>query len=132
MTQISAELGWKIDSISPVFWDFLDRLVANSRLVIDRPTGSAHPHYPSLIYPMDYGYLEETVTIDGGGLDVFRGSLADPVLDALALTVDLEKRDAEIKLLLGCTPAEEQVVLDFLNGYSMRACLLRREDHSGE
>ena len=37
------------------FWEALDRLAANSRLVIDRPQGSAHPRYPDLIYPYDYG-----------------------------------------------------------------------------
>ena len=32
------------------FWDALDKLVANSEIVIDRPKGSAHPRYPELIY----------------------------------------------------------------------------------
>jgi len=108
------------------FWDFLDHLVSESRLVIDRPRGSEHPHYPKMIYPLDYGYLHGTTTVDGGGLDVFLGTLPGKALDALALTVDLEKRDIEIKLLLGCSQAEKQIVLDFLNGANMRACLIFR------
>ena len=108
------------------FWGYLDRLVSGSQLVIDRPRGSAHPRFPELIYPLDYGYLEGTTTVDGGGIDLFLGTLPEKSLDALALTVDLEKRDAEIKLLLGCSQAEKQTVLDFLNGTHMRACLIFR------
>lgn len=108
------------------FWRYLDRLVAASQVEIDRPKGSAHPRFPDLIYPLDYGYLQGTTSIDGHGLDVFLGSQADRTLDAVALTVDLAKRDAEIKLLLGCSEDEKHIVLDFLNGASMRACLVRR------
>ena len=98
--------------IDKTFWNFLDHLVSGSQLVIDRPRGSAHPRFPELIYPLDYGYLEGTTTVDGGGLDVFLGTLSVKSLDALAFTVDLEKRDAEIKLLLGCSQAEKQIVFD--------------------
>ncbi len=110
------------------FWSYLDRLVAEHPVVLDRRRGSAHPNYPTLIYPLDYGYLEGTTTVDGGGLDVWVGSLQERLLDAVALTVDLHKRDAEMKLLLGCTEAEKQIILDFLNGDSMRARLVPRAD----
>lgn len=97
------------------FWGYLDRLVSSSRLVIDRPRGSPHPRYPNLIYPVDYGYLEGTTTVDGGGLDVWVGTLPEKSLTALVLTVDLLKRDVEVKLLFGCTEAEQQAILDFHN-----------------
>jgi coenzyme F420-0:L-glutamate ligase / coenzyme F420-1:gamma-L-glutamate ligase len=108
------------------FWRFLDQLVSASQVEIDRPKGSAHPRLPDLIYPLDYGYLQGTTTVDGGGIDLFLGSQAGSLLDALLLTVDLYKRDAEIKLLLGCNEAEKQVALEFSNDASMRACLVRR------
>jgi inorganic pyrophosphatase len=111
---------------TPGFWSFLDRLVAAHPIVIDRPRHSTHPRYPEVVYPLDYGYLDGTTTVDGGGLDVWRGSLPDAHLDAIALTVDLHKADAEIKLLLGCTEAEQQIILDFLNGADMRAMLVTR------
>jgi hypothetical protein len=56
------------------FWTHLDRLIATSRIVIDRPKGTPHPHYPDVIYPVDYGYLDGTTTIDGGEIDVRRGT----------------------------------------------------------
>ncbi len=50
------------------FWTALDTLVGQSEIVIDRPKGSAHPRYPDFIYPVDYGYLKNTVSPDGGAL----------------------------------------------------------------
>lgn len=120
------------------FWDFLDELIAESPVVIDRPKGSPHPGCPDRIYPLDYGYLAGTRAGDGQGVDVWIGSrYSDPVpdrLDAVLLTVDLLKKDIEVKLLLGCTPGEKQVALEFLNGsavdvqeeWKMRALLLER------
>jgi inorganic pyrophosphatase len=110
------------------FWEFLDRLVADNHLVIDRPKGSQHPRYPSMIYPLDYGYLEGTTTVDGGGVDLWLGSLPDRILDSVVLTVDLYKRDAEIKLLLGCTDQDKLTILQFVNANSMRATLVERQD----
>jgi inorganic pyrophosphatase len=54
------------------FWDYLDRMINTSDLVIERPKGSHHPLWPesSIVYPMDYGYLAGTTTVDGGRIDV--------------------------------------------------------------
>jgi coenzyme F420-0:L-glutamate ligase/coenzyme F420-1:gamma-L-glutamate ligase len=108
------------------FWDYLDRLVAGSHLVIDRPQGSRHPRYPSMIYPLDYGYLQDTTTVDGGGIDLWLGSLPGRVLDSVVMTVDLYKRDAEINLLLGCTDQEKLTIINLLNKDDMRATLVPR------
>jgi coenzyme F420-0:L-glutamate ligase/coenzyme F420-1:gamma-L-glutamate ligase len=108
------------------FWDYLDRLVTSSLLVIDRPKGSRHPRYPSMIYPLDYGYLEGTTTVDGGGIDLWLGSLSSQALDSVVMTVDLHRRDTELKLLLGCTDQDKLTILRFLNENSMRATLVPR------
>jgi inorganic pyrophosphatase len=108
------------------FWDLLDRLVAESRVVIDRPKGAQHPRYPELTYPLDYGYLEGSRAGDGAGIDVWLGSIGTRDLSAIVLTVDLLKRDAEIKLLLGCSVEDHQVIVNFLNGQFMRATLIIR------
>ncbi len=111
---------------SPDFWDYLDRLIASQPLVIDRPRGASHPRYPEIVYPLDYGYLEGTASGDGNGIDVWRGASGSRTLSAVALTVDLQKRDSEIKLLLGCSEAELQTILSFHNDNGMRAILVRR------
>ena len=56
------------------FWRALDSLVDNSEIVIDRPKGTAHPKYPDFIYKVDYGYLKNTSSMDGAGIDVWIGS----------------------------------------------------------
>jgi len=38
--------------------------VDSSQLKVDRPKGTSHPRYPELIYPLDYGYLEGTLSAD--------------------------------------------------------------------
>ena len=40
------------------FWTHLDTLIRSSELVIDRPKGFSRPHAPSVVYPLDYGYLQ--------------------------------------------------------------------------
>jgi inorganic pyrophosphatase len=108
------------------FWAYLDQLVATSLVKIDRPGRSQHPRYPEIIYPLDYGYLEGTGAVDGGGVDVWLGSSGVVEITAAILTVDLHKRDVEIKILLGCSKAEMQRILNFHNQTSMRALLVRR------
>jgi len=94
------------------FWTHADRLVAEHPIVIDRPGGSAHPRFPELIYPFDYGYLDGTGAIDGDGVDCWRGSLAEPRVTGAIVTVDTHKADSEVKWLVGCTPEEMQRALD--------------------
>ena len=91
------------------FWRALDSLVDNSEIVIDRPKGTAHPKYPDFIYKVDYGYLKNTSSMDGAGIDVWIGS-GEKKIDAIMCIVDLMKRDSEIKILIGCTEEEKQIV----------------------
>ncbi|TLM89925.1 MAG: inorganic pyrophosphatase [Actinobacteria bacterium] len=108
------------------FWQHIDRLVAGAEVIIDRPAGTAHPRYPDFIYPLDYGYLQGTSAGDGGGIDVWRGSLPGAVASGGICTVDLTKHDSEIKILLGCTAGEMQVALRTHNGGSMAGVLIER------
>ena len=109
------------------FWERLDKLVAQSPLAIDRPRGSAHPRYPNFLYPLDYGYLEGTSSGDAGAADVWVGSLRERRVTGIVCTVDAEKRDAEIKVLLGCTRDEARQILALHNDGSQSAILVERE-----
>lgn len=93
------------------FWSALDTLVRQSEIVIDRPRGSAHPRYPDFIYPVDYGYLKNTASMDGGGIDVWLGT-GDSGVNAVICTVDLLKKDSEIKILIGCTREETAAIYE--------------------
>ena len=114
------------DEYDKRFWNDLDQLVVKHKIVIDRPKGSAHPRFDSIVYPLNYGYLEGTSAIDGNGVDVWVGSVPDPRVVGALVTVDLYKRDAEIKILVGCTEDEIQLPLGVSNTESQSAILLRR------
>ena len=68
------------------FWNTLDELVNYSEIIIDRPKGSTHPRFPNFIYSVDYGYLKNTSSMDGAGIDVWGGSNEKKV-DAIMCTV---------------------------------------------
>ena len=113
------------------FWQRLDELVQTCPIVIDRPRGSTHPRYADISYPLDYGYLAGTFSGDGQGIDVWLGGaepgrLPDRAVTAIITTLDLEKRDAEIKLLINCTTAEAQTLLHFHNSGQQSALLIER------
>ena len=109
------------------FWEAVDALVSSGKIVIDRPKGSFHPRFPSIKYEVDYGYIENTSSMDGGGIDVWLGSLADKQVNAIICTVDLMKKDSEIKLLIGCTEEETNTVYEFHNNTEfMKGILIKR------
>lgn len=113
-------------SFEAAFWQTLDHLVTTSQRVLDRPRGTTHPRYPELIYPLDYGYLAGTTAADGDGIDIWVGSLPEPQLMGVICTVDRVKRDAELKLLLGCTPEEAESALAFHHGDGQAGLLILR------
>ncbi len=120
---------WQVEQkqYSTAFWSTLDTLVADSKIIIDRPKGSRHPKYPDCIYPVDYGYLENTTSMDGGGIDVWHGT-SGTMVDAIIVTVDLLKKDSEIKILIGCSEGEKQLVLATHNESEyMKGIMIRRE-----
>ena len=114
--------------ITDEFWAAVDTLIGGSEIVIDRPKNTAHPKYPDCIYPVDYGYLADTASMDGGVIDLWLGSAGTNMADAIICTVDLLKRDSEIKLLISCTASEKQRILEFHNDSEyMKGILIERK-----
>jgi inorganic pyrophosphatase len=97
------------------FWKEMNQLAASNPIIIDRSKGSAHPRYPTVLYPLDYGYLENTTAGDGSGIDVWIGSLNRKALTGILCTFDKLKRDAEIKLLINCTIEDIEIIQSFHN-----------------
>jgi inorganic pyrophosphatase len=97
------------------FWQVMAELIETNVIMIDRPKGSGHPRYPQEIYPFDYGCLENTTASDGGGIDVWIGSHGskDKTLTGILCTFDTLKHDAEIKLLVGCTAMDIEIIREF-------------------
>lgn len=116
----------RLISYNNEFWNALDELVSNSEIVIDRPKGTAHPRYSDFIYQVDYGYLKNTASMDGAGIDVWVGS-GERRIDAIICTIDLMKKDSEIKILIGCTEEEKAIIYVTHNETEyMKGILIRR------
>ena len=92
------------------FWQKIDSLVLSTNIIISQPKGSHHPKYLNMIYPVDYGYLNDTDSIK-----VFKGSKITSKVDAIMIVGDILKRDLEVKLLMGCDEVEEKEILLFIN-----------------
>ena len=105
------------------FFDAFDTLVSSSKIVLDRPRGSAHPRYPDFIYPFDYGYLNGTHSGDGDGIDVWVGSKAEQRITGIIVCVDLMKRDSECKVLIACTH-EEMLAITAIHQQGLQSALL--------
>lgn len=101
------------------FWQYIAQLLQEHEVVIDRPKGSPHPRYPDLIYPLDYGYLAGTSSMDQGGIDVWRGSEPGFKIMGIFCTVDLLKADSEIKIVLNCSDEEIAAIHEKHNEFSM-------------
>ena len=116
---------------SEIFWQRLDVLLERSKIVIDRPRGSSHPRFPEIIYAIDYGYLDGTTSNDGEGVDVWLGTDPAKALDAVICTVDLDRGDAELKLMVGCTDEEKEYIERFYNEWpGMGAQIIKRSIYS--
>lgn len=115
-----------MDKYNDEFWDALDELVGVSEIVIDRSKGTVHPKFSDFIYKIDYGYLKNTSSMDGAGIDVWVGT-GEKKIDAIMCIVDLLKRDSEIKILIGCTEEEKNIVYKTHNETQyMKGCLIQR------
>jgi inorganic pyrophosphatase len=110
------------------FWDALEALLAAHPIVIERPRGSPHPRSPEVIYPLDDGCLPGVGSNDGADVDVWVGSDPARRIVGAILTADLPQRDCEIKVLIGCPPAEAQTLLAFHRGNQQRPLWVKRED----
>ncbi len=115
-----------MDGFNEDFWKAIDELVNNSEIIIDRPKGTEHPKYPDFVYRVDYGYLKNTSSMDGAGIDVWVGS-GESTIDAIMCIVDLMEKDSEIKILIGCTEEEKTIVYETHNKTPfIKGILIRR------
>lgn len=108
------------------FWQKIDTLYFSNRLVIAREKGTMHPKYHNLIYPVDYGYLEDTQHEHSDGIAVYKGSMSDYMVTTLVVAADILKKEIDVKILVGCNPQEEEEILRFLNQTDFQKSVLIR------
>lgn len=64
--------------------------------------------------------------MDGGGIDIWMGTEERKVVGIIC-TVDLLKRDSEIKILIGCNEKEIDYIYNFHNeSQYMKGILIRK------
>jgi inorganic pyrophosphatase len=81
------------------FWQKLDTLFFSSKLVISRGKGDVHPKYHNLVYPVSYGYLEDTYNQEQEGIAVYRGSGTASSISTIVIAADILKKDIDVKLV---------------------------------
>ena len=113
------------------YWDILDEFIKSNKLVIDRKKGTTHPKYENMIYPVDYGFIANTKSMDGGGIDIFIGEEKEKKINGIICIADRIKNDSEIKIIYGCSEEEIEVVLYFLNNSDyMKAIFINHDNNS--
>jgi inorganic pyrophosphatase len=96
---------------------YLGAMVA---VTVDRPLGSRHPQFPDLRYPINYGYVPETLAGDGEPIDAYILGVAKSVTEFRGVVIALVVRtdDDEDKLVVaprGCdfSAVEIERLLEF-------------------
>ncbi|MDR0404840.1 MAG: hypothetical protein LBH37_03520 [Oscillospiraceae bacterium] len=97
------------------FWSSLDNFLQEREIVTNRPKNTPHPKHKGLRYPVDYGYVKDTVGADSDELDLFVGKLTNNKVSGVLLAVDLKKKSCEIKILYNCSEKERDAAQAFFN-----------------
>jgi inorganic pyrophosphatase len=79
------------------------------KVKMDRPLGSKHPDY-ELIYPVNYGYIEGTVSGDGEEIDAYVLGEFEPLSEFEGVVVGIIERSNDVE--------DKLVVAKKLNSYS--------------
>lgn len=110
-------------------------------VIIDRPLGSVHPRYPaSQPYPVNYGYVPDTISGDGQPIDAYLLGILEPVEYARGkvIAVVLRADDNEDKLVIApdyaatFTPATIWEQISFQEQYFNSTLLTANSNHSIE
>lgn len=68
-------------------------------VIVDRPLGSIHPVYKELCYPVNYGFVEGIIAVDGEEQDAYILGVNKPinVFNGRVIAVVHRKNDVEDK-----------------------------------
>ncbi len=106
------------------FWQKVDTVFLSSHVNIIRHKGETHPQFKNLVYPTEYGHLEETG--NGDPISVYMGTKNHSEITGLVIAADILQKTIDVKILVGCTEDEENEVLHFLNQTDFQKTVLIR------
>jgi inorganic pyrophosphatase len=97
------------------YWEMLQKIIKEKGITIDRKEGTQHPRYPDIIYVVDYGYINNTKSMDMNEIDVFVGKGKGQTINGVFCSIDISKNDSEIKVVIDCTDEEVKAISNQLN-----------------
>lgn len=114
----------KFSSLHKSSEDYADVLGKPVHCVMDRPLGSAHPRYPDMIYPVNYGYVPGVMAGDNAEQDVYVLGPTEPLTEFTGVVIAVIHRfdDCEDKWVAAeqtglYTESEIRSMLDFQERY---------------
>ena len=69
-----------------------------------------------------------TTSVDAGGVDIWVGSLGGKKVVGALCTVDLLKRDTELKILIDCSDEEIHAIMNFVDTSQMQAIYVKKSN----
>lgn len=109
--------------------DYLNKIV---KVKIDRPLGSKHPKY-NFIYPVNYGFVPNTVSGDGEELDCYVLGVFEPLeeFEGRCIAVIHRTNDDDDKLVIvtdGENYSDEQIedLVEFQEKYFEHEIIRRK------
>lgn len=103
-----------VEADEPDYSHVIGKIVSGT---VDRPSGTAHPRYPEMIYPINYGYVNNVLAGDGAKQGVYLFGTNNPVKNFRGKVVAVWHRfddagDKWIVSLNGEDIAEEKILGD--------------------
>lgn len=66
-------------------------------VTVDRPMGTCHPNHPDLYYPVNYGYIANTLAPDGEEQDAYLLGVDHPVASFTGQVIAIILRSDDIE-----------------------------------
>lgn len=107
------------------FWQKVDTLYSYGDFKLTNKKGTAHKNYPSLTYPVDFGYIKTIAQDADHPMEVFKADGGKRV-DAIAVCADIISKNFELKALVGLNEEQIEEVLHFLNCTDLQKSVLIR------
>ena len=76
-------------------------------VTVDRPLGSAHPDYPDMIYPVNYGYIAGIIAPDGEKQDAYILGVDQPVEQFTGRIIAIVRRSDDVEEKWVVCPQEQ-------------------------
>ena len=66
-------------------------------VIVDRPLGSYHPEHPNIYYPINYGYIKDTMAPDGEEEDAYILGINEPISEFTGKVIAVIHRENDVE-----------------------------------